>query len=60
LGLSLKKALLLLSGLGLAGGMAFARKAPKPAPAPKEDPKSEYYEPPADSINKNFDVVRDL
>lgn len=60
MGLSLKKALLLLSGLGLAGGMAFARKASKPAPAPREDPKSEIYERSADSIIKNFMFVGDF
>jgi tetratricopeptide (TPR) repeat protein len=58
LGLSLKKAVLVLSGLGLAGGMAFARKAPKPAP--KEDPKSEIYERSADSIIKNFMFIGDF
>jgi tetratricopeptide (TPR) repeat protein len=58
LGLSLKKAVLVLSGLGLAGGIAFARKAPKPAP--KEDPKSEIYERSADSIIKNFMFIGDF
>ncbi len=58
MGLSLKKVALVLSGLGLAGGIAFARKAPKPAP--KEDPKSEIYERSADHIIKNFMFVGDF
>jgi tetratricopeptide (TPR) repeat protein len=58
LGRSLKKVVLVLSGLGLAGGIAFARKGPKPAP--KEDPKSEIYERSADSIIKNFMFVGDF
>ncbi|HYX33625.1 MAG TPA: tetratricopeptide repeat protein [Oligoflexus sp.] len=58
MGLSIKKLALILSAVGVAGGMAFARKGPKPAP--KEDPRTEIYERSADSIIKNFMFVGDF
>jgi len=58
LGLSIKKLALVLSAMGLVGGIAFARKGPKPPP--KEDPNTEIYERSADSIIQNFMFVGDF
>ncbi|WP_141731052.1 tetratricopeptide repeat protein [Oligoflexus tunisiensis] len=61
MGLSIKKLGLVLAVMGVAGGIAFARKGTQPPPPePKEDPESEIYERSADSIIKNFMFIGDF